>query len=605
MKESIPDLADLLTWPTGQKPYAKQEEAHHVSAGERLFALFMEQRTGKTIVTLGTAAYQFKRFLDAGGFGKQAPTGKQAPQPQPVGVLDLLPAKFSKGSPGKRPGTFLAPRFSDLPKKPTKPGFIYRPESWATKGLDALVVIAMPSGVPGNWADEVKVRVPSWCKARTMVWSARQTESATYAQEFKDLISHEGLACLFINGESIPTEDAKKAVGTFLRARRALVVGDETSLVCSQPGNVRSRVMEAIKGLPGAVARRILDGTPGDETPLDMYSQVGFLDTKILGFDSYVAFKRYYAEWEEQSVWVKDKDGTPRERKFFGIAVDEATGKKRFRNIDEMGKRLAPVSFRVRRADCFDIPGKVRVPYHFPLSSAQREVYDNLKEEYEAEIHDGTIVSAKHALARMTRLDQVASNYWPSQKLPMICGDCEGEGCEVCHDVGAIIFKTAKKVIDPKTNPRLSAFNDVVSLNKGAAGIAWCVFDETVEEVMRLATALGLNPLRYDGSVDEKQKVINKAEFQAGHSGLFVSKEASGGRGLNLSAASWMCYVENGYSKRKRSQSEDRCEVIGRTFGTGIYDLIANDTYDQVKLDAHTAKGDVAETMWRAIREAA
>ena len=51
-KESIPSLLELLRWPPGQAPYAKQEEAHQRSAAERLFALFMEQRTGKTIVAL-------------------------------------------------------------------------------------------------------------------------------------------------------------------------------------------------------------------------------------------------------------------------------------------------------------------------------------------------------------------------------------------------------------------------------------------------------------------------------------------------------------------------------------------------------------------------
>jgi len=588
----LPTLKELLHWPPGQEPYTKQEEAHQASSGEKLFALFAEQRTGKTIITLGTSAYQYRRFLDAGGFG-----GKKLEGEMRLGVRDLLPAKFLKGSPGKRPGTFLDPRIDDLPKKPTKPGFCYRPLHWATKGLDALLVVALPSGVPANWADEIAARIPADMNPRVMVWNSRKADRAEFAREFAALLEHEGFAAFLINGEAIPTDIAKKAVGTFLRCRRALTVGDETSLVCSQPGNVRSRVMEAIKGLPGALARRILDGTPGDESPLDLFSQVGFLDYKILGFDSWIAFKKYYAEWEEKTVYVKGK-----ERKFTGMVEDEQ-GRKKFRNMDEMGRRLAPVSFRVRRKDVFDIPDKIRVPYHFELSQAQRDVYDPLREEFEAWLSDGLHVTAKHVLARMTRLDQVRGNWWPPTIVPTICAKCEGEGCDACHDVGAILAKTAKKIIDAKRNPLIEAAADVLSINK-EPGIAWCVFDETVESMMTLASSRGLNPLRYDGSVDDEQKAANKRAFQAGHSGLLVGKEASGGRGLNLSAASWMMYVENGYSKRKRSQSEDRAEVAGRTFGTGIYDLIADDTYDAEKLAAHFAKGEVSENLWAAIAAA-
>lgn len=591
----LPTLKELLHWPDGQSPYARQEECHQVSSKERIFALLMEQRCGKTIVVLGTAAYQYQRFLEAGGFGKRAASsGNKPPSPEPEGVRDLLPSRFMKGQPGKRAGTFKEPRLDDLPKKPSQPGFIYRPKHWATKGLDALVVVALPSGVPANWSDEIDVRVPKAMNAKVMVWNARRADGAEYAERFKDLLEHEGLACFLINGEAINTDVAKKAMGTFLRCRRALVVGDETSLICSQPGNVRSKVMEAIKHLPGSVARRILDGTPGDESPLDLYSQVGFLDYKILGFDSWIAFKKYYAEWEEKSVYVAGE-----ERKFQGMVVDEQ-GRKQYRNLDEMGRRLAPVSFRVRRRDVFDIPDKVRVPYHFDLSAAQRAVYDPLREEFEAWLADGEKVTAKHVLARMTRLDQVSSNFWPPQVVPTICGDCGGEGCAACNDVGAILSKSPKKIIDTKQNTRLVALADVLTVNK-EPGIVWAVFDETIDAIMALGEKLGRSPIRYDGKVDDVAKAEAKRSFQGGHSGLFVSKEASGGRGINLSAAKFMVYVENGYSKRKRSQSEDRAEVAGRYQGTGIIDLIADDTYDQKKLDAHFAKGEVAETLWMAL----
>ena len=572
----------------------------------RLAALLLEQRCGKTIVVLGTCAHHYNRFLEAGGFGTGGtPPGNKPPSPKPGGVLDLLPRRFVERQPGKRAGAWVEPRIEDLPKKPTNPGFIYRPAWWANKGMDALVVIAMPSGVPANWADEAAVRLPAAVNHRALVWDSAKADGADYAKKFKDLLAHEGLAMFLINGEAIPTSAAKKALGTFLRTRRAIVVGDETSLICSQPGNVRSHVMEAIKTLPGAIIRRILDGTPGDESPLDLFAQLGFLDKKILGFDSWTAFKAFYASWEVKGIWIKDpKTGKPVERAIRAQVVDEITGKKVFANLDVMARKLAPVSFRVKRTDCFDIPDKVFAPYRFELSTAQREVYDPLLEEFEAELRDGTIVTAKHALARMTRLDQVRGNWWPPMKIPTICAACEGDGCPACNDVGAIISKTAKKIIDPKRNPLIEAFTDVLALNK-EPGVAWGLFDETIDAMMVAAEAAGRKAVRYDGLVSEEDKASNKRAFQGGAVDILVAKESSAGRGLNLSAAKWLCYVENGYSKRKRSQSEDRAEVGGRTFGTGIIDLIARDTYDEKKLLAHANKGETSDFLWDLIRRAA
>lgn len=580
-KELIPSLSELLIWPEGQKPWAKQEEGHQKSSGERLFALLMEQRTGKTGVTLGTAAFQYRRFLAAGGFGAAG-----------AATIDLprLP-KFA--------------RLSDLPKKPSKPSMIYRPEAWASKGLDAMIVVALPSGVPRNWRDEIELRIPPSMSPRTFLWDSKKADGVAYAEEFRRFVSHMGWAAFLINGEAIPTALARKAIGTFLRTRRALTVGDETSLICSQPGNVRAKVMDAIKGLPGAIARRILDGTPCEESILDAFAQFSFLDRKILGFDSWTAFKKFYASWEVAEIWVKNpKTGRPEARNVLKQSVDEGTSKKVYANLDVMAKAIAPYSFRVRRADCFDVPDKLYKTHRFELSKAQRKVYDPLREEFEAELRDGTIVSATHALARMVRLNQVGSNFWPSMKLPMICPDCGGDGCEVCADVGALMIATEKKIIDPVSNPRLDALAEIITANR-EPGIVWAVFDETIDAILALGTKLGLDPVRYDGKVSEEEKAKNKAAFQGGRSGLFVSKEASGGRGLCLSAAGWHAYVENTWSRRKRSQSEDRAEVVGRTKGTAIYDVVADDTYDDIQLASQLGKLENAGEFWRQLKGAA
>lgn len=605
---TLPPLRELLYWPPGQAPYAKQEEAHQASSAKRLFALFMEQRCGKLVVSLGTAVHHYLRFLEAGGFGGTIANGG-AGLPQPLGVpstnaivppelLDLLPRKFVSGSRGKREGTRLARRIDDLPVKPSNPGMIYRPAAWAGKGVDAIFVAAMPSGVPHNWAAELMVRIPANLNPLAFVWSTDRAGTAAFADEFLRALFHPGLVLFAINGEALTSSAAKKAIGTFLRCRRALTIGDETSLLCAGAAGKRALVLEAIKNLPGAVARRILDGTPGDESPLDYYAQVRFLSKKIFGFETYGAFKEHYAVWADKDVWVAGKLRT-----FKAIAVDEITGEKKWKNLDDLGTRLAPWSFRVKRTDCFDVPAKVYAPHRFELSVAQRAVYDPLREEFEAWLDAETKVKAAHVLSRLIRCDQVASNFWPPETIPTICGACQGDGCDACGDVGAIMGKTAKRIIDPARNPRIEALGEVFRLNP-EPGIVWTVFNETSENAVKAAILTGRSYVRYDGTVGDDEKVANLNLFKTGKAEILISKEASAGRGLDGRAAMWHCYVENGYSKRKRSQSEDRAEVAGRVGGTGIIDLIAVDTYDDEKLKAHRSKAATSERIELAIARA-
>lgn len=565
-----------------------------MSADRQAFALLMQQRTGKTPVILGTFAHYYAKFLSAGGFGGSTATtpGGRVPHVPASAASAVeppkLPPRFLNGD-GKKQG-----RFSDLPKDAARE-MIYRPASWATTGVDAQLVVAMPSGLPANWQRECDLRLLPSMNHKSIVWDSGKSDGAAYAAEFAKLLAHPGAVGLFVNGEALGSVACRKAIGAFLRTRRALVVADETSLLMSDPGNLRARVMEAIKKLPGAILRRILDGTPVDESPFDAYAPFHWLDPRILGFSTFTAFKSRHGKYETQLIWIKNRaTGKPEER-----PIPKRVG---YENVDELSMKMGKAAFLVERKDVFDVPAKLYQPYEFDLSPAQRTVYDPLHEEFEADLR-GDRLTAPHVLGRMIKLDQVRANYWPSEKVAVICGECLGEGCEACGDVGATIEATPKKVVDRDSNPLIAAFGDVLSLYKDP-GIVWCVFDETCDAVYDLARRAGRSVVRYDGTVDGANKAIALEAFQGGRADLIVSKESSLGRGLDGRAAGWMCYVENGYSNRKRAQSEDRAEVAGRRKGTAIVDLMARDTADADKLAARAAKVSVASYVMRRIKEA-
>jgi len=147
--------------------------------------------------------------------------------------------------------------------------------------IDAALVVAMPSGVPRGWADEIdgnpaEGRLPKLTPLvprSVLVWRASKARTKRHLEAQEALLKFDGLAILVVNGEAVLTEPFRLYAGRFLRARKTFAIIDETSLVIRAPGNKRTKVLNGVRKLTRF--RMILDGTPADESPLDLYSQYG------------------------------------------------------------------------------------------------------------------------------------------------------------------------------------------------------------------------------------------------------------------------------------------------------------------------------------------
>ena len=513
---TTPLLADYLD---NTVPWAKQQEAFAAALNDAsnpyfpLFALFMEQRTGKCIVGIGLMAYW-----------------------------------------------------------------------WEQREIDAVVVVAAPAGVPGNWRDEIvgtphndpPRRMPDWVTHSTLVWDCGRAEQVGYRQKLDALMKFKGLSILLVPSEAVSTDNWRAYMARFVRKRRVFGIVDESSLVMARAGNKRAKIL---RGMSHHTTRRmILDGTPAGESPLAMYPQMAFLSTDILGADNSTLFKAKYAD----IVMEERRDG----KKYPVI--------KGYKALDEMAERLTPVSFRCTRKECYDIPDKLYQPYRFDLSPEQRRVYDDLSEKYEAELRDGSAVSARMVLTRYLRLQQITSNYWPPEVELAICSDCDGGGCEACDGLGGIPVMSAPKII-ANYDSRLEAYREVIQLNMSAPLITWARFTPDVDKVMATLQDLGRKPVRYDGKVPKDQKELNKRAFQSGEATDIVCNQGAAQRGINLGRAKGHVFFSNTYSGIQRTQAEDRTEIAGRTEGTFIVDLLARDTNDEDIVQAHVEKLALSE----------
>jgi hypothetical protein len=454
--------------------------------------------------------------------------------------------------------------------------------------INALLIIAWPSGVHRNWVtDEAPRHLPPTVRWKGIIWDSRRARQVGFQEQLEKLIAFKGLAILSLNAEAIAVEDTRKFLSKFLAKRKLVVAADEYTFFTS-PGSTRNRVMQGIGKNKNVLFRRIMDGTPGED-PFDLYAPFKFLHRGIFKCDTFTAFKNFFADWEDEKIWVKDGKGGSKQidiKKF-----------KTHRNLDKLQQWMAPYVFRVTREECGGLP-KLYLKRYVDLSPEQARVYGELHSEYKAELHDGREVTAAHALTRYLRLQQVTSNLLPGQNITKVCPACNLEGCEACNFLGVKEERTDPVVVDKEHHPRLEAFEHELSRNQVPV-LVWARFTTDVDAVLAVAKKLGRSFGRFDGTMDIEAKFDNLKRFQAGELDGLAGNPLAGGRGLRMDKAKLIINYSQLFGLRARQQSEDRAEAIGKTDQTSVLDFVSvwagGPTVDEIVLTSHRAKKEVMD----------
>lgn len=461
--------------------------------------------------------------------------------------------------------------------------------------INALLIIAYPNGVPRNWIEnEIPVYLPQRIPRLTALWRAGIYKNRMFNYKFDNLLKTNSLAIFAINAEALSGAGAavKKYITRFLAVRKVFLVIDECDAF-SAPNSGRSRTMMRIAHHNNIIAKRILSATIITETPFDAYNQYALLDRRIIDCPTYLSFKHRYGEYVSEydptvgQTVIKQFYNHTTKSYFENLAKDE-NGRPKYRNLDDLQRRIAPYTIRVRREDVSDAPQKLYQIRYFQLADDQRRIYNSLRDEYRAELANGAVWTAREAIVRLTRLQQIASNFLPERQDALPCKQCQGAGCDDCEGVGIVLTTTPLTKL-AATNQRLEALKAELATEPGSA-IIWCRFTAEVDEVV---AALAPNVVRYDGKISERERAKGLAAYQASEVQYLVGNQQAGGRGVRMDRASLMVYMSNNWSSRSRIQSEDRAEAIDKKYATGIVDLVAEDTVDETLIQALRAKRDM------------
>lgn len=479
---------------------------------------------------------------------------------------------------------------------------------WLANMIDAAVIFA-PKGVYMNWVNnEFPTHMPSevYDEALIVEWRAGGG-SKGHQSVLNQLLNYEtGIPILVMNIEALSSGTHGYLYLTqFLKAyKRIAGYVDESTSIRNHAATRTKRMME-IK--PRLCFRRIMTGFVAPRSPLDLFAQFSFLDSRILGYTSFYAFRSRFAIMKNQY--------------FGGRKVQVVVG---YREVDELGRLIAPHSFRVQKDECLDLPPKVYSVREVELTDEQKRIYQEIRENATAALSEprpcDRCVGSGEALntKELYGIPQVA--------LSDICSQCNGTGTVAPHVTATEVITQILRlhqVVCGHTNDEAGNSHDIPSNRIGelinvlretdSKTIIWARYRRDIElivEAVEKEFGSGCIVEYHGGISDERRKLalyrFQGRAFDAGQwrdcppekqAQFFVGNAQTGGFGLTLTAAKTVVYFSNDYDLEKRLQSEDRAHRAGQTKSVAYVDLVARATIDEKIIKALRNKINISTSI--------
>jgi SNF2 family DNA or RNA helicase len=463
-------------------------------------------------------------------------------------------------------------------------GFLYM------KGkIDAVFHVAPVGAHRGFVEDELPEDLPLPIDSKYLLWEyGKMTKTVAGKEKWRDNVKEffedrsGKLLVLSINIDSLCTKIGQKLAERFFEGRKVYMAVDE-SLDIANTGSDRWRACNRFGRR--AKFRRILNGSPAPESPMDYYGQMQFLSPMILAQlnkgrpmtkQDYLMFVAETEQLQRGRPIRYLDDGNPDLR--FGkihtaIKRDPITGKKLWRNLDKVKAVVDQHSYRKVKSECLDLPPKVYAKRLFDLTPEQRKMYNDLARQYQTQLPTGQYVYAELAIVRMRRLYQITRGYVGL------------EGQEARHLIDGV-------------NPAVNTLLQLLREGENQPTIIWTWERMDAMLISRALDELKLPFARYDGSLTEADRARSKAAYLAGDVPNLIAHPMAMGRYHTLNNTYHQIWFANDFKFYWREQGEDRSDRIGLDHSVLITDIIAQDTVDYWKvIPALRDKKDVQEIL--------
>ena len=340
---------------------------------------------------------------------------------------------------------------------------------------------------------------------------------------------------------------------------RTLVICDEVQKIKS-PSSKRSKFLHQ-------VGKRVdyklgLSGTPAPKGPFDYYGIFRFIDSSVFG-TNYGRFKTTYGVWAPY----------PRHWLMYN-----------FQNLDELKGKVQDYTYSIQKAECLDLPKKTRQIIDVPLSKDEKEVYDELEEDFISFVEgesDRTgqpverVVKADHVLPRLLRLAEVTAGFTRTPTGETLWVG-ESKLNALAEHIEPLLEAGERVVIFARFRPEIEAISEALKNSPLSNG-----------------QQVGLESITGDDSTENRKRKVDG--FSSGKSVVLVCSLAAASEAIDLSSSAYTFFFSVDYDLSHVEQADARNDRIGQTRPMTTYFLQAKGTVDEYMYQAVVDKRNMQD----------
>lgn len=386
-------------------------------------------------------------------------------------------------------------------------------------------LLIMPTSLIYNWENEAKKFTP---KLKVFTY--------TGTHRIKDVKQFEGYD-LILTSYGITRLDVSILSEYYFN----YIILDESQAI----KNPDSNIAKAVRKLKSR-RRLVLTGTPVENSTMDLWSQMSFVNPGLLG----------------NKAFFKNEFLTPIEKK-----RDE---KKSFK----LSSIIKPFILRRHKSQvATELPEKVEKVHYSGMTTMQEDKYEEVKSYYRNKILDhieakGLRNSQMILLQGLTKLRQIANH--PKMVEEDYQGD-SGKMEDVTHMLTSAISKGHKILVFSQFVKHLAILKEFLDRSR--------------------------TPYAYlDGTTKDRQKQVEYFQNDESVSVFLISLKA-GGLGLNLTAADYVFLMDPWWNPAIEQQAVDRAHRIGQENKVFTYKFITKNSVEEKILALQKRKVKLANDL--------
>ncbi|GAB3248512.1 hypothetical protein GCM10027347_04850 [Larkinella harenae] len=398
-------------------------------------------------------------------------------------------------------------------------------QSQKEAGFKEPTLLVMPTSLLYNWELEARRFTPD---LRVMVYTGTYRDKNTAQFDEYDLI---------LTSYGIVRID----VDLLKTYRFHYIILDESQAIKNPSSHITRAVMQL-----NSAHRLILTGTPLENSTMDLWTQMTFINPGLLGSQTFFR--------NEFLVPIEKKNDEQKTQRLYGI--------------------IKPFMLRRHKSQVArDLPEKVENIHYSDMSPEQEKQYEEAKSYYRNLIlehieEEGVAKSQMVVLQGLTKLRQIANH---------------------------------PRMIDETYEGNSGKLDDMVMRLEGAMAdnhkvLVFSQFIKHLDVVQQYLQERGIQYAYLDGSTQDRRGQVNL--FQTNDAiKLFLISLKAGGLGHNLTAADYVFILDPWWNPAIEAQAIDRAHRIGQQRTVFTYKFISRNTVEEKILALQRSKQKLASDL--------